>query len=117
MGGDEERARGVEASGVVSAMDRWRGRVRERQGPRLRGVGKTEGRVGNKTGGNVKDGVKRRKGERSYMLRMRGQVGAEKPSEGLAGQGERRGIARNGNWPETAVQLPCNYILFLILLI
>ena len=32
---------------------------RERQGLRLRGVGKMEGRVGNKTGGNVKDGGKR----------------------------------------------------------
>ena len=31
MGGDEERARGVAASGVASAMDGWRGRVRERE--------------------------------------------------------------------------------------
>ena len=91
MGSDEERARGIAASGVASAMDGWRGRVREREreGPRLRGVGKIGeggGGVRNKTGGNVKDGGKEGKVLGSSMLRRRGRAGTEKPSEGRVGQ-------------------------------
>ena len=36
---------------------------------------------------------------------------------GGAGWTRTKGDCRNGNRPETVVQLPCNYILFLILLI
>lgn len=48
----------------------------------LRGVAKTGGEVGNETGG-VERIEERSKG---HMLRMRGQAGAEKPSEGREGQ-------------------------------
>jgi hypothetical protein len=61
-------------------------RGREREGPRLRVVGKIGeegGGVRNKTGGNVKDGGKEGK---VYMLRIRGRAGTEKPSERRVGQ-------------------------------
>jgi len=78
-GGDEPKggARGgVEASGVASAMG-WR-RGEEREGARFEGCWKDWR--------NGKNGGKEGKVDRSYMLRMRGRAGTEKPSEGPVGQ-------------------------------
>ena len=73
----------------------------------MRGVGKIGeggGGVGNKTGGNVKDGGKV---SRSYMLRMRGRAGTEKPSEGAWANKSEMGLPEG----KSAVQLPCGYLL------